>query len=95
MELSTASQALRTGDLEGVLSALPGDDTITDTLSCPCGQDNTLTIVRIGHTVLMWGNAPLNHGSGFSELDVRGYASEADAVAAMESFRAELALVAG
>jgi hypothetical protein len=95
MELSTVILALRTGDLEGVINAVPGDDAITDTVACPCGKDNVMVMVRAGCTLLIWDNVSLNHGYGSHEMVVKAFTSEHDAVSEMDRYKAELAQVKG
>lgn len=93
MDITLLSTMLRTGDLEGLLNSIVGDDTVTDAVSCPCGKDNVLTVIRVGHTVLTWTNAPTNHGQSFSDMEVVAYASESDAIEHLVNVRAQLARV--
>lgn len=85
-----ALNALATGDFRALMDGLLSDDRIEGTFPCPCGQDNDVIIVRTGCVVVMWTNAATVHGADMDTcFNVRSYRSVADAMDAMDAYRAE------
>lgn len=95
MDSNTAALALRTGDLEGILAAIAGDDAVEAEFPCPCGKANRVMIVRSGRTTLTWTDAERNHGATYAELNVVAHGSEAEAVEFLDKARADIMQVTG